>query len=139
MSQQTPPLPQPLDRLRSLLGVEAGEGMRLGMLTALYAVLTMGVVFVQTIAFTLFLNEFGPRGLPYSYLATAGLASLVAFGYLKLSERVSFPALLTINVSFLVVGCALFWLWLSSPVARCAIFLLPAWFQTLINLVNLAI
>lgn len=139
MSLPTRSLPRLLDWLRSILGVEVGEGARVGQLTALYAVLIFGVVFVQTIAFALFIAEFGPQGLPYSYLTSAALASLAAFGYLKLSERASFSALLTINVSFVVAGCVVFWLALSSPLARWAIFLLPAWFQTQINLANLAV
>ncbi len=139
MPLQARSLPRGLGWLRSLLSVEVGEGARVGQLTALYAVLILGVVFVQTIAFALFIAEFGPQSLPYSYLTSATLASLAAFGYLKLSERASFPALLTISVGFVVVGCVAFWLTLGSPLARWAIFLLPAWFQTHITLVNLVV
>ena len=43
------------------------------------------------------------------------------------------------NVAFLIIACIIFWISLTSPVAHWAILLLPGWFQTQINLVNLAV
>jgi ATP:ADP antiporter, AAA family len=132
--------PHPLlGRIRSLLGIESGEAARVGRLTALYTILVLGVVFVETIAFTLFIREFGSQNLPYAYIATALLAPLAAFSYLRLGRHVSFQMLLSINVTFLIVGCTIFWISLTSPAAHWAILLLPAWFQTQIILVNLAV
>ena len=104
----------PLSRLAALLGVEPGEGLLVGGLSALYCVLILGVVFVQTIAFALFIGEFGVGSLPYSYLTIAALASLVAFGSLRLARRISFRASLLINLAFLTVGCTLLWLALQE-------------------------
>lgn len=129
----------PLSRLAALLGIEPGEGLLVGGLSALYCALILGVVFVQTIAFALFIGEFGVASLPYSYLTIAALASLVAFGSLRLAQRISFRASLLINLAFLTVGCLLLWLALNSPAARWALFLLPAWFQTQANLSNLTL
>lgn len=132
--------PSPLaDRLRTLLGVEAGEEAKVGGLAALFAILTLGVIFVQTIAFALFIDTFGTQRLPYSYVASAILASLAAFGFLKLAERISFTAVLLLNVTALIIGCTLFWAGISSPLSQWAIFLLPSWFQTQINLVSLVV
>lgn len=128
-----------LDRTRALLGVEAGEGARVGGLAALFAILTLGVIFVQAIAFALFIDTFGTQSLPASYVASAILASLAAFGFLKLAERISFARVLLLNVATLIVGCTLFWLGLTSPLGQWTIFLLPSWFQTQINLVTLAV
>jgi len=125
--------------LRAALQIQPGEGRLTALLVSLYAALIMGVVFVQTMAFGLFIATFGPQGLPYSYLAVAILAPLVAVFYLKLSERIPFATLLTLNLGFLIVGCLAFWFGLASPVARWFIFLLPVWFQILINLANLAV
>jgi MFS family permease len=133
-------LPHPLiGRVRSVLGIESGEETRVGRLTALYTIILLGVAFVETIAFTLFIREFGSQNLPYAYIATAVLAPLAAFGFLRLGRRVSFQKLLTINLTFLIVGCTIFWICLISPAAHWAILLLPAWFQTQIILVNLAV
>src|SRR5690349_16473193 len=128
-----------LGRARSILGIEPGEEARVGRLTALYAILVLGVAFVETIAFTLFVREFGSHNLPYAYLVTAVLAPLAAFGFLRLGRRVSFQMLLIINLSFLIIGCIMFWLCLNSVAAHWAILMLPAWFQTQIILVNLAV
>ena len=104
----------PLSRLAALLGIESGEGMLVGGLVALYGILMLGVVFVQTRAFALFMDEFGAASLPYAYLTIAALASLSAFGLLRLARRVSFRASLLAIVAFLVAGCALFWLGLPA-------------------------
>jgi ATP:ADP antiporter, AAA family len=132
--------PHPLfGRLRSLIGIEPGEEARVGKLTALYTILVLGVAFVETIAFTLFLREFGSQNLPYAYVATAVLAPLAAFSFLQLGRRVSFHRLLISNATFLIIGCTIFWMSLRSSAAHWAILLLPAWFQTQIILVNLAV
>src|SRR4051812_14658717 len=128
-----------LGRVRSLLGIEPGEEARVGRLTALYTILVLGVAFVETIAFTLFIREFGSQNLPYAYIATAVLAPLAALSFLRLGRCVSFQMLLIINLTFLIVGCTIFWICLRSPAAHWAILLLPAWFQTQIILVNLAV
>jgi HEAT repeat protein len=132
--------PYPLaGRVRSLLGVEAGEGARVGRLTALYAILILGVVFVETIAFALFIREFGTRNLPYAYIATAVLAPSAAFFFLRLGRRVSFQTLELIQVAFLMISCTVFWLLLATPAAHWTTLLLPAWFQTHIILINVAV
>src|SRR4051794_2872709 len=128
-----------LGRARSLLGIESGEEARVGLLTGLYAILVLGVAFVETIAFTLFIREFGSQNLPYAYIATAVLAPLAALSFLRLGRRVSFQRLLVINLTFLIIGCTIFWMSLISSAAHWAILLLPAWFQTQIILVNLAV
>lgn len=136
--QTVQPLPL-LGRVRSLFGIEIGEESLVGRLTALYAILVLGVTLVETIAFTLFIREYGTQNLPYAYLATAAIAPIAAFALLRLGRRVSFQQLLMINVAFLILGCVIFWLSLTSPLAHWAILLLPAWFQTHINLANLAV
>src|ERR687886_793492 len=128
-----------LGHVRSGLGIEAGEAARVGKLTALYTILVLGVAFVETIASTLFVREFGSRNLPFAYIATAVLAPLAALSCLRLGRRVSFQTLLIANITFLMIGCTIFWMILTSPVARWAIFLLPAWFQTQTILVNLTV
>ena len=127
------------ERVRSLLGVEAGEERAVGWMAALYFLLAASFVFVQTSAYGLFLQEFGARNLPFAYLSIAAFASALAYLYLKLSERVAFRALTLIDLGFLAAACALFWLGLQTGLKHWFIFLLPFWFQAMLNLANLVV
>jgi hypothetical protein len=126
-------------RLASLLKIEPGEERLIGLLVALYAVLILGVVLVQSMTFGVFLAEYTVKGLPFSYISIAIVASSVAALYIKLAGHVSFSWLLSINVVFLAVVTLLVWLALRSPLYHQAAFILPAWFQLAINLANLAV
>jgi hypothetical protein len=90
-------------------------------------------------AFGVFLAEYGPQGLPYSYIANAILASLVAVLYIRLGEHVSFSTLLRLNLIFLGACTFLAWLGLKSAFAHEVSFLLPLLFQIVANLGSLAV
>lgn len=126
-------------RITTFLNIRSGEERLAGLLIFLYFSLAFGVVFVQSMAFGVFIAEYGVQGLPYSYISIAFLASLVALLYIRISSRVTFTRLLFINLSFLVGGSLLLWLALNTPLYHLAAFLLPLWFQISINLVNLAV
>jgi ATP:ADP antiporter, AAA family len=126
-------------RISKLLGVEAGEGRAVGLMAALYFVLAVSFVFVQTTAFGLFIGEYGPRNLPFAYLSVALLASAIAYLYLWLLERLAFRAVLFVNLGFLAGVSVVFWLGLRSHLAHLFIFFLPFWFQALLNLANLLV
>lgn len=111
----------------------------MGLLAVLNFILILGFTFLQATTFGMFIAEFGAQRLPYAYLSIALLASVVAFIYLKLSGRIDFPRLITLNLGFLSLMCLLFWAGLGTAVARWFIFLLPFWFQTQINLINLVV
>lgn len=124
-------------RLRALLGIEGGEGPTIGVMVGLYFVVSIAFVLVQTTAFGLFVSEFGSQALPFAYLSVAILASLVAFLYLKLSDRLTFRAAQYADLGFLILMCLAFWIGLRSPLQHWVIFLLPFWFQALANQANL--
>ncbi len=126
-------------RISALLKIQPGEERLVGSLVSLYFVLALSYVFVQSMAFGLFITEYGPDFLPYSYLTLAVFATLVAFFYLKLSERLPFPRLVSLNLVFLASGSFLIWSGLRSPLSHYFALLLPLWFQVLLNLGNLAI
>lgn len=126
-------------RLSVLLGVERGEKRTLILLVTLNFAVSVAFVLVQTTAFGLFVDEFGSASLPYAYLSVAVLASAVAYAYLQLSRRVSFQAAQYANLAFLVSGCLAFWGGLHSGLAHWFVFLLPFWFQALVNLANLIV
>jgi ATP/ADP translocase/HEAT repeat protein len=126
-------------RLLALLNIAPGEARLAGLLLLLFLSLSVAVVFVQSIAFGLFVSQFGAQNLPLTYIAIAVLASLIAFVYLKLSERLAYARLLMLTIAFIAGVCALFWLGLHTSLAAAFIFLLPVWFQTLDNLVYLLV
>lgn len=126
-------------RVLSLLGVQLGEARLVGRMLSLYLVLIGAVVLIQSMAFGLFIAEFGSGRLPYAYLTIAGLATVVSFAYLRLGARVSFERLLTFNLAFLALGSLVLWAGLRSPLADAATFLLPVWFQIFVTLANLVV
>ena len=144
---QTRTIPNPASQHRypvfnkiiAFLKIEPGEERMVGLLILLNFSLGLGVVFVQSMAFGVFIAEYGVEGLPYSYLSIALLASLVAALYIRTSGRVSFSQLLFINLVFLACISLLVWLALSSPLYHATVFILPLWFQIAINLVTLAV
>jgi AAA family ATP:ADP antiporter len=127
------------DRLSTFFNIQPGEGRLVTLLTSQYFFLGAASVFTQTTAFALFLNEFGSQGLPFVYLATAIGASLAAIIYLKLGDRLSLSKLLVANLAGLAVINAGLRLGLLTPMARIFTFILPVWFQILVNFVTLAL
>lgn len=135
-------LPRPTSisrKLAAMLRIDRGEERLVGLLILFYFVLALGFVFVQSMAFGIFLTEYGVRGLPYSYIAIAIVASLAALVYIRLSGRVSFSRLLFLNVAFLGGASVLIWLALLSPLHHATAFILPLWFQIVVNFGNLAV
>lgn len=127
------------ERSLAVLGVQPGEARLVGRMLLLYLVLIGALVLIQSMAFGLFIAEFGSERLPYAYLVIAGLATLVSFGYLRLGARVAFERLLTVNLAFLALGSLALWAGLRSPLAGAATFLLPVWFQIFVTLANLVV
>lgn len=127
-----------LQKFAILFNVQPGEGRLVILLMLHYFFLGVGFVFTQAVAFPLFIAAYGTQGLPYAYMAIAIGVSLIAYVYLKLTERLPLNRLLVINLSFLVLVSAAFWLSLTFSPAQWVIVLLPVWFQGLLNLGNLA-
>jgi len=134
--RSTTPISQ---RLTAFLKIESGEERLIGLLVLLYFVIALGFVFVQSMAFGVFLAEYGAQGLPYSYITIAIVASLVAALYIRIGRWLSFSKLLALNVIFLACISLLIWLALNSPLFHITAFILPLWFQIVVNLGNLAV
>lgn len=125
--------------MAAVLGIESGEGTAIGLMVTLYFIVSISYVLVQTTAFALFVQEFGSQSLPFAYLSIAILASVVAYVYLKVSDRLAFDAAQYVNLAFLVAVCVAFWAGLRSRGAHWVILLLPFWFQALVNQANLIV
>jgi ATP/ADP translocase len=128
-----------LGTLSAFFNVRPGEGRLVSLLALQYFFLGAAFVFTQTAAFAMFLDEFGPQGLPFVYLAIAIGASLAAFLYLKLGERLPLSKLLVANLASLAILSLGLRLGLLLPRSRLFVFILPVWFQILANFVILAV
>ncbi len=92
----------------SRFGVEPAEQRGAALMLAHSAFMGFGTVFFETAAAALFLGQFGASALPSVYLAAAALSAATGWGYSRLQNRLSFPALMTGTlVSLLVVVTAL--------------------------------
>lgn len=126
-------------RFTTFLNIKPGEERLIGLLALLYFILALAYVFVQSMAFGVFIAEYGVEGLPFSYITIAVLASIVALLYIRLGGRVSFSKLLSINLAFLGAATLLIWLALNTRLYHSTAFILPLWFQIVVNLGNLAV
>lgn len=126
-------------RLTGLVNIEPGERRLVALLLLEYFCIGVTSVFTQSVAFALFLSAFGSQALPYSYLSVAVGASVVAFLYLKLTERYSLATSLIVNLGTLALVSILLWLGLRLPDHQWLVFALPIWFQIIANLTALAL
>ena len=126
-------------RLAALLNIHAGEERFIGLLFLLAFVLELAFVLIQSMAFGVFIAEYGPQSLPYSYIVIAVFASLSAVLYIKLSEQVSFSKALILNLAFLGTLTFFVWLGLKSNFYHAVSFILPLLYQIVANLGNLVI
>lgn len=126
------------NKLQILLNIQPDESRLVGLLLLQYFCLGIAFNFTQTTAFTLFLTQFSAQTLAWVYIANAIIVSLLSAGYLRLSQRLTFRALLALNLGFLAALTIVFWLGLSVAPGAVLIFTLPILFQLLINLGNLS-
>ncbi|HEY83755.1 MAG TPA: hypothetical protein G4N96_01390, partial [Chloroflexi bacterium] len=99
----------------------------------------MAQVLVSTTASTLFLDSFqdqSARYLPYVYIGTAIVASLIGILYTKLEKPLSFTHLLSANLSLLIIALVGFRL-AFTPQARAVVMALYIWYYVQDALINL--
>jgi ATP/ADP translocase len=138
LSNKANPLNQ-TNRLSTAFNIHAGEGKPLALFIAYNFFVGLAQVLTQTVAFALFIDQFGAANLPFLYLATALGASLFAFIYLKIGARLHLPQLLLINLGALLIISLLFRFGLSLTDHNAFTFLLPVWFQIVANFGILAV
>lgn len=126
-------------RIATFFNIQPGEERLIGLLILFYFVLALAFVFIQSMAFGMFLAEYGPQSLPYSYIVIAVFASLAAFLYIKLGEHVSFYRAMMLNLISLGACTFLAWVGLKSSFSHSVAFILPLLFQIVINLGNLVV
>lgn len=124
--------------IRRFLNVQPGEGRLTFLLFALIFLLGIAFNFVETSVFPLFLSEFDSGTLPYLYIINGVVAVILTTIYLKLGKWVSFGRQLLVNLAFLLLLIAGYWLALTLVGGRPVIFALPVLFQLVVNLGQLA-
>ncbi len=116
-----------------MLRVEPGEGRPVGLMATLNFLLCFGAVGIQTAGFALFLERFGPAQIAGAYIVSAIGSAVVAMVYLVAAERMPFPRLTRAVLIALVVGTVAVWTGTAAG-SDSARYLLPMWFQIVINM-----
>ncbi len=96
--------------LASVFNVRPGEGARLLLLLAHSFAQGLSLVFLETPANTLFLSNFPVVTLPYVYIATAVVSTLMGYGYARLEARFAPAKLLTVTLVVLSAATGFFYL-----------------------------
>ncbi|MEZ4669205.1 MAG: Npt1/Npt2 family nucleotide transporter [Anaerolineae bacterium] len=122
------------ERLSNFFHVQPGERQMVSLIFILYWLLGAAFTFTQTAGYALFIDTFGPEGVPYTYLGIAVGVTLLSFTYLRVGDRVPLSRLLIINLSGLLVISMVLRLGLAMTQARWLIFILPIWDFAQLNL-----
>src|SRR5258708_27873573 len=112
------------NKLQVLFDIQPGERRMVFLLLQQYFFMGIAFTLIQTTAFTLFLTEFDSQTLSLAYIAMAVILTLLTFIYLQMSQRLSFTALLTVNLGSLLLLTVLFGVGLAVTHARWLIFAL---------------
>ena len=92
------------EHLSAILGVKAGEERITILLFCKAFFLGLVIAFFYTVAYSLFIVEFGGAGIPYVYIAAAAVVTLAGMLFSRLEERLSFPLLLGASLTFLLLS-----------------------------------
>ncbi len=116
--------------------IERDEISLLRLIWLLYFLLGASYIFISTVAYVLFVEEYGAENLAYAFLAMAVGITLMGITYLYLSNKFSLDRLLFITLIFLCAGTFLLWAGLNTALASLVIVVLPVWELGSINLSN---
>jgi hypothetical protein len=120
------------------LNVRSGEGRLLSLLLLLFFLKGICDVSMVTTASALFLAEFRSTSLPYIYIASAVVVTMLGLAYSSLATRFSVPALFQITVTFSVATIATFHYALSQPNSKWLVMGLMVWREVIYMLLNVA-
>lgn len=127
------------NKFLAFFNIQPGEEHLIGLLVLLAFALELALVLLQSMAFGLFLEEYGPQSLPYSYIVIAVFGTLAAVISIKVADRASFSTALMLNILFLGVFSTFTWVGLKSALYHPVVFILPLLSQISINFSYLVI
>lgn len=123
--------------LTELFNIRQGEGRPLALLLIHSFLLGLTTVFYDTGASALFLAEFDAEMLPYVYLGSAVVVTIVGVVYSKFETSTSLSRLLTGNLFFLILSVVLFRVLLASTGSKWPIMVVFIWLEVLAVLTSL--
>ena len=116
-----------LDRVGAALNLRAGEAP-LVLLMLLHSFLNgIPKTLTNSAASAIFLEQHGAKYLPYAYMASAVIVTLIGFGFLKLGKLLSFPRRLQAVLVLVVVGELLLRASISLFGVNTASYVFPVW------------
>ncbi|MEX0270069.1 Npt1/Npt2 family nucleotide transporter [Leptolyngbyaceae cyanobacterium UHCC 1019] len=94
--------------------LRAEEAERTFLMFAFYAATSIGLVWLEAITADLFLSEYKAEGLPWIYIASAGIGSGLSFVYSQLQKALPLRRVIVIIALLMAAPLLLFWLGLSA-------------------------
>lgn len=96
--------------IASILNVKPGEEKPTRLLFLNSFFIGASSIYMGTAAYTLFLTDFPVTFLPYVYIISALVNTAIGYVYSRLESRLSFPALLSVIIVFLILIIALIYI-----------------------------
>jgi len=94
--------------------LRAEEAERTFLMFAFYATTSVGLVWLEAITADLFLNAYKAEGLPWIYIASAGIGSGLSFVYSQLQKVLPLRRVIVIIALLMAAPLLLFWVGLSA-------------------------
>jgi ATP:ADP antiporter, AAA family len=122
--------------IAAALNVRAGEGPLLSLILGLFLLKGICDVFFATSASTLFLETFGTEILPYVYIGSAVVVTILGLLYSRMTSRFSTESLLQVTLVFVVASTAAFHVSLAIQHSKWGSIGLMIWREVLYMLLN---
>ncbi len=101
-------------RLLKWVNLRPEESERTFFMFAFYAVTSIGLVWLEAITVALFLQQYGAEdGLPWIYIASAGIGSGLGFLYSQLQHRLPLRKVVVLAALLMALPLTLFWIGLG--------------------------
>lgn len=123
--------------LATAFNIREGEGRPLTLLTIHSFLMGMTLVFFNTGASAMFLDQFDSATLPYVYIGAAVVVTAIGFVYAKIEEYLSMTKLITGNLVFLVLSVACLRILLSLTDSKWPIMLIFIWLEVVTVMIGL--
>jgi AAA family ATP:ADP antiporter len=125
------------ERVQKAVNVRPGEGRTTALMLAHSFFMGLSTVFFETAASALFLERFGPGVLPLVYIVAAVLNTLTGTVYAGINDRVSFRALMSGTLVFLLATTVGLRIGLAVSGAAWLLFALLVWYRAISALTDL--
>jgi len=127
------------------VNLRSEEAERTFFMFAFYAATSIGLVWLEAITTDLFLTRFRAEGLPWIYIASAGIGSGLSFMYSHLQRFLPLRRVIVITALLMAAPLVLFWVGLAGDdstlfiwqvsVVGVTVFLMRLWIEA-INVLN---